>query len=328
MKRLSLIVAIYFTVITLMWLIMGKIVYAEGLSNSMPQKDLHTRIISFLKEADQLKFEIDYRMDLNQIIAPDIAAVVGKFSTFDAIMSVLGKYFDKEAAKIEIHKIGLFVINNRIGGIMATGEEAFLIDENSKFEFIKDDEDEKLINVMMVGEHGTQKEFFYRLKWIEKRWIIVDEAEKREMLPYESDWVGIRVSSELPVGGRYGAYSARNVWDKDPKTAWVEGKGDDGVGEWIDFAFFPDSRVIGAIKIINGYAKSEGLYQANNRVKRVRISFDDGTSFEAELNDGQIQPQLIRFPMPKKTERIRLTILEVYPGTKYRDTCISEIEFQ
>lgn len=333
MKHLFVNISILLLIIVSMGLILGGVVSAEGLSSLGTQNDSHLLITNLLKEADQQKFRIDPYSDSDQILGQhygtNIAAVIGEYSTMEGIMSVLGKYYSEDAAKIEVSKIGLYVVKNRIGRILASGEEAFLIDGRSKFEFIRDDEGKKLIKIVMVGDTaGTKEVFYYTLKLIQARWIIVDEAKEENMCSQGDDWVAVRASSTLYTKNTsYGTYAARNAWDKDPKTAWIEGKNDDGVGEWIDFSFY-QSRVIQGIQIINGYAKSEGLYQANNRVKRVHLSFDDGTSFEAELNDGQIQPQLIKFPTPKKTERVRLTILEVYPGTKYRDTCISEIEFQ
>src|SRR5690554_4838259 len=123
-------------------------------------------------------------------------------------------------------------------------------------------------------------------------------------------------------------YSVRGLIDDNPQTAWVEGKENEGIGEWVEFIFDPGHE-IKKIKIINGYARSEALYKANNRVKRAEISFD-GKRFpiEMEFKDMIMEPHIFKFQNPIRAERVRITILDVYKGTKYNDTCISEISFE
>ena len=122
-------------------------------------------------------------------------------------------------------------------------------------------------------------------------------------------------------------YPVGNVRDNNPTTAWVEGKSDNGVGEWIEF-YFDLGKSISSIKIINGYGKNGAIYQANNRVKRIKISFCDNTSFITELEDGNLEPQKVMLPETKNVKNVKITILEVYNGTKYNDTCISEVSFE
>ena len=141
---------------------------------------------------------------------------------------------------------------------------------------------------------------------------------------YSDEWVIFKSSSTLL--GKTKPYHVNEIIDKDPKTAWVEGKPDDGIGEWVEFTFKPRI-MLESISIINGYTRSETLYQANNRVKKMRISFDDGTYFDRELKDGEHKPQIITLPEAKQTGKFRLIILEIYKGSKYNDTCISEVLF-
>jgi len=123
-------------------------------------------------------------------------------------------------------------------------------------------------------------------------------------------------------------YESTNVFDQNPKTAWVpESRDKNGIEEWLDIIFYP-KRIINSLQIINGYAKSETIYRANNRVKRLKITFDDGSSIEEELKDGQMGFQKIKFINAKKIGHLRILIEEVYLGSKYHDTCISEISFQ
>lgn len=141
---------------------------------------------------------------------------------------------------------------------------------------------------------------------------------------YCDQWVFVKSSSTLL--GRTKPYHVKEIKDNDPKTAWVEGKADDGIGEWVEFTYDPPV-ILERISVINGYMRSETLYYANNRVKKIRISFDDGTHFDQVLKDGELKPQIITLPEPKQAGKVRLTILETYKGSKYNDTCISEIIF-
>jgi tetratricopeptide (TPR) repeat protein len=151
----------------------------------------------------------------------------------------------------------------------------------------------------------------------------------------------LRASSSEIEGSR--VYSVVDLVDENTNTAWVEGKEGSGIGEWVEIIFgdtftgdfnnnsgyiFTEGREINEIKIINGYAKNKTIYYANNRVKKLKISFDDGTSFKAELDDGIFEPQIIQLPETKKVNDIKLTILDVYKGSKYDDTCISELDFE
>ena len=130
---------------------------------------------------------------------------------------------------------------------------------------------------------------------------------------YGDQWVFVKSSSTLL--GRTKPYHVKEIKDNDPKTAWVEGKADDGIGEWVEFTYDPPV-ILERISVINGYMRSETLYYANNRVKKIRISFDDGTHFDQVLKDGELKPQIITLPEPKQAGKVRLTILETYKGSK------------
>ncbi len=83
------------------------------------------------------------------------------------------------------------------------------------------------------------------------------------------------------------------------------------------------------MKLINGYARSEEIYKANNRVRKIEVAFD-GKKYpiEMEFKDMVMHPQIIEFHQPITAEKVRITILDVYQGSKYNDTCISEISFE
>ena len=95
-------------------------------------------------------------------------------------------------------------------------------------------------------------------------------------------------SSELEESGNL-TYIAHNAIDGVTSTAWVEGVQGDGIGESISITFDNDENEIDAICVRNGY------------------------------------DQIVFFDSPHWGKSITFTIESVYPGSRYSDTCISEI---
>lgn len=157
-------------------------------------------------------------------------------------------------------------------------------------------------------------------------------------------------------------YKYDNMADGDPNTAWVPAK-PGGINEFFYSDFFVEDGFASYKKypaitveliIINGYAKSESLFQKNNRVKRGTLECYEGhvlpsqdnnhlvkvllnSTHEITLDDTMkeqhkefvIQPKLYT---PKDREykdanfhfMCKFTIKEIYRGTKYNHTPISE----
>ena len=140
--------------------------------------------------------------------------------------------------------------------------------------------------------------------------------------PRGMDGVAIMVSGTLPhrEPGRFGV---ANLVDDEPSTAWCEGKPDDGIGEWIEFAFH-EPRKLERLGIVVGYAKSGNTFRSNNRVKTVIVSMPNCDSFKVDLKDTH-ETQYVELPSEDETKSVVITIQEVYRGSRYRDTCISEI---
>ncbi|MCB0488186.1 MAG: hypothetical protein R2820_13975 [Cyclobacteriaceae bacterium] len=148
-------------------------------------------------------------------------------------------------------------------------------------------------------------------------------------------------------------YSAGNLMDENPTTAWVEGVDGQGEGEVI---FVPCLDLSKPVEIWAGYGKSSAVYAANSRPKRVKLivvsakyagASQYGTTYsdlravaqqEVTLKDVNGY-QTLSIPTFKREtyywaeqEQTRdfdyflgIEILEVYKGTKYTDTCISEV---
>lgn len=115
------------------------------------------------------------------------------------------------------------------------------------------------------------------------------------------------------------------VIDNKVNTAWVEGAKGNGVGEWIQLSSDKVATLSG-IEIVAGYAKSSNLFKQNNRIKKIEISFSNGTSVVKTLKDNIMGFQKINFSTPVTSKIVKIKILDVYKGSKYNDTCISEIK--
>ena len=157
-------------------------------------------------------------------------------------------------------------------------------------------------------------------------------------------------------------YAWESIRDKDFSTAWVEASCDDGIGEWVIIPIKGNYQYLNYennilnkklnvnLRINNGFCKNEKTFYNNNRVKKAKI-----TIYEVPLRTGQHKTYALEEPcIMYETEIIledtmnqqnfsftcspkapfleghlylyvQLTILDVYPGEKYQDTCISEM---
>lgn len=130
------------------------------------------------------------------------------------------------------------------------------------------------------------------------------------------------VSSALAAQGS-NTYRARNLVDDQPKTAWVEGKSDNGVGEWI-VVDFDQKRTPRSLTIRNGYGKSADIFSKNGRIKDIEIRLSNGKTLRRVLEDTS-SSQTINLDDAGSATWLQLVIVSVYPGWKYADTAISEL---
>ncbi|URA09143.1 NADase-type glycan-binding domain-containing protein [Thermospira aquatica] len=173
--------------------------------------------------------------------------------------------------------------------------------------------------------------------------------------------IGTGASSFLP--GDPQPYWVYNLFDGRIDTCWAEGvKGDgsgtnglwweEGVGEVVAVGFYPipnedDPTPVDMVRIYNGYGKNSNVFEANRKIKRMGIEVTvykkEGEEVEekiyyrgkevkdietsVELSPGWNEIYLEKYGLPTQLLRIVFYINSTYPGTRYDDTCISEIEF-
>ncbi|MEY8428121.1 discoidin domain-containing protein [Lachnospiraceae bacterium 46-15] len=112
--------------------------------------------------------------------------------------------------------------------------------------------------------------------------------------------------------------------DGKVKTAWVEGAAGQGIGESVTL-YFDDVYQVTGFDIYAGYHKSKSLYHKNSRPKEIYVEFSDGSGEDFVLKD-QFKKQNVQLSHPVNTAYVAITIKSVYPGSKFEDTVISEIE--
>ena len=127
------------------------------------------------------------------------------------------------------------------------------------------------------------------------------------------------------------SYKAEFANDLSYKTAWVEGKKDEGIGEYLEYYFKNDSPRITEIIISNGYMKSEETWKNNNRVKKLKLYVNDVPFGILNLKDSRTDQYFEMGTLGHNKNGtdliLKFEILEVYKGSKYNDTAITEIYF-
>ncbi len=171
-------------------------------------------------------------------------------------------------------------------------------------------------------------------------------------------WKAGRSSALIEKNKPVTEYEITKIEDHDLATAWAEGAVGAGIGEYASVQIFCKDKIVAntefklQLRINNGFCKSEKLFKVNNRVKKALITIyavpvkttdpgarvlDPGAviihEFEIDIADKR-EPQqfeskiklLQDFSHAEGTRLfLQLTILDVYRGEKYDDTCISEL---
>ncbi len=138
-------------------------------------------------------------------------------------------------------------------------------------------------------------------------------------------WADLCFSSVLAAQGsnRYGPSSAT---DGDHQTAWVEGASGQGVGEAFVLVFDEPTQV-DTWSLRNGYAKSQKSFSRNSRVRKLRLTFSDGRQTFFTLDDTPDWQSTSALAKYGPVSWILFEITDVYPGTHYEDTAITELNF-
>lgn len=127
----------------------------------------------------------------------------------------------------------------------------------------------------------------------------------------------IKIDSSLNENGCI--YGPENLSIMDLGKPWVEGEPDYGIGLKIELSSYWH-----IIFISTGFISFNNpkLFMENSRPKTLRFIFKDiNKDFAVELKDTP-DPQCIEIPKDCKGT-CEIEIVDVYKGTKYKDTCIN-----
>jgi len=149
-----------------------------------------------------------------------------------------------------------------------------------------------------------------------------------------------RVTASSILPSKSGEYKPDHAADGKAATAWCKGVTGTGAGEWLRFEFKKPVQVT-VLSFVPFYAKNAATLANNNRIKKMKIEMDGGVSGIVEFSDAkwckdcqlQYPAPLVNFYRKNKTrfiksKSVKFIIMDVYPGSKYNDTCISDIEIQ
>jgi uncharacterized protein (DUF1330 family) len=119
------------------------------------------------------------------------------------------------------------------------------------------------------------------------------------------------------------SYGARNLLDGSDETAWVEGSGGQGAGDFVVIEFDAPTLIRDLI-VHNGYAKNADIFGKNSRVKSIELRFSTGETLNAMLAD-RMGAQRVGLKQPIRAKWVQLIIRSTYPGWKYSDTALNEL---
>jgi hypothetical protein len=140
----------------------------------------------------------------------------------------------------------------------------------------------------------------------------------------------LTASSHIPDQGKV-SYRVENL-DGDGKKAWVVGGKNYGIGESVTFSFTRKHFKVARMKtvnfngftVVNGYAKNKKVWRENSRVKRLLIEHNDKPLYEVKLHDSMNVQDIDFTPFYIKAgDTVKVTILDVYSGDKFKDTALS-----
>ena len=184
---------------------------------------------------------------------------------------------------------------------------------------------------------------------------------KSESLPYSEDdlsyhegdapWnenfepIGDPIAIGKTLASKNNSYHIKNIMDYDISTAWVEGEEGQGIGSEFGFKVkaipnvLPQTLFRGNCYIANGYYKTQKTWDENSRVKTLQAYLNNTPFAIITLNDfrgvqtfnlspfyrlNEDETNKGHLPLLKENDILSFEILEVYPGTKYEETAISE----
>ncbi len=119
-------------------------------------------------------------------------------------------------------------------------------------------------------------------------------------------------------------YPASGIKDGKVASAWFEGAAGSGQGESVTLDFGAEKSLT-RIVVYPGQWENYDSWGKANRPKEVELKYSDGSTELWTLEDA-MSPQVKTFAAPKKTSSVTVKIKQIYNGSVFHDTGISEIQ--
>ena len=136
----------------------------------------------------------------------------------------------------------------------------------------------------------------------------------------------VTASSVLPPADGQ-TYDASNIKNISAADTWSEGSAGPGTGEWLELKPVVPKPLV-ALDIAPGYFRSEELFQANARPKKILIVLNDDHRFVADIENVMKSQRIVVRNYNKPVRKIRMAFQEVWPGTKFEDLCVSRVKLE
>lgn len=194
---------------------------------------------------------------------------------------------------------------------------------------LRSEPDGEVITTLMQGETVTVYSWSGDGVWLDveamdgtKGWI--SRRVVKRCLSNELKVVDAEASSELQTKNS-GVMSIANALDGVLLTSWQEGVSGYGEGETITLTL-DGTQTVDHIMLANGNMKNQESYEQNGRIKTFSVWSDLSEEPQVYQIDDvyDLEGQWVWLD-PIEANQITIRIDEVYGGSKYNDTCISEI---
>lgn len=122
------------------------------------------------------------------------------------------------------------------------------------------------------------------------------------------------------------AFGPEHLSEPWPEFPWAEGVKGPGLGEWVELGPERPAPLL-ALAVQTGFpsSKRRELFKQNGRPSRIEVALNGEFRFTATLGDEDGSQLIPVIGYAKPVSKLRITLLDVYPGTRFEDTCLSKI---
>ncbi|MFR4897024.1 MAG: discoidin domain-containing protein [Blautia hansenii] len=159
----------------------------------------------------------------------------------------------------------------------------------------------------------TKKEEYFKLVSAED----VDFSKYKKIQPTSTEENSVKQSDSYD-------YSAKSAIDGDTASSWQENEDGSGEGKGIKLTLDGNHK-IRYIVLYLGNWRSDELWDYNSRPKELTIQVGETQKKDVKFSDEK-KKFCLSFDEPVDASFVSLYIKSVYEGSRWQDTCISEIE--